>query len=164
MTRLARYSVILFLLLFWTSVGTSVEARTQCDPQRDLGPFVPVVYARKGDRLPQAVTAVGTVTAITQATYCGTIHWAGTVRLDLLEPIPGYPHRQFYLAISCLSPQDNYLGKRMRVTAEKLAYDKTNCRYGCIQNRIDSLGVPFYRMTRLIEIGDPEPAPLRVPN
>jgi hypothetical protein len=119
---------------------------------REVSWPVQVVFGKTGDGLPEKMDVIGRITEVSFSTPCGTIAWAGTIKLELLEKSRTYPHKNVYVVMLCLQDRQNekkYLGKVVKLKLLKLypkyRHSKDDSFYfELIENTINSRGVPFY--------------------
>lgn len=106
---------------------------------------VPVVYGKKNDGFPRKIKVRDVVEDQTSVPFaCGIWCGSGTIKVRLLKERKGYPQKYIYASVMCLYSED-LVGKTVEFKAEKIMKAPEEC-YG-IMNRIDSKGVPFYRVT-----------------
>lgn len=106
---------------------------------------VPVVYGKKNDGFPSKIKVRGVVEDQTSVPFaCGIWCGSGTIKVRLLEERKGYPQKYIYASVMCLYSED-FVGKTVEFKAEKIMKAPEEGCYG-IRNRIDSKGVPFYRV------------------
>jgi len=113
----------------------------------------PVVFGTTNDGLPETMKVRGRISEISFSRACGVVFWSGTLKLKLLDKIPGYPHENLYVVINCLEDSQNeakYLNKVVEMNVTKLLprsglyREGDACYYEFIDNTINSKGVPFY--------------------
>lgn len=120
---------------------------------RRAPPEMPVVFGKKGDGLPERFKARGVITEVSFAPAdCGTIFWSGTIKIELLDKVEGYPHEDVFVVVPCFvdpGGEGKYLkktvGLRVSKQYEDHRYDaRKPCYFEIIINTINSRGVPFY--------------------
>jgi hypothetical protein len=114
---------------------------------------VPVVFGNRGDGFPEQFKLRGVIAEASFSRACGTVWWSGTLRIKLLDRVKGYPHKNVFVVVNCLSDSSNerrYLGKVVTMEVSKLYSEYSKIQgpdhfyFELIDNTIDSKGIPFY--------------------
>jgi hypothetical protein len=106
---------------------------------------VPVVYGKKNDGFPRKIKVRGVVEDQTVLPFsCGVWCGSGTIKVRLIKERKGYPQEYIYASVMCMHGE-NLIGKTVEFEAEKIMSAPEQGCYN-ILNRIDSKGVPFYRV------------------
>ena len=68
---------------------------------------VPIVFGRKRDRQPERMRVEGRIKDVSFSRACGGVYWSGTIEIELLKKIRGYPYRKVYVVVNCLEDEQN---------------------------------------------------------
>ena len=102
-------------------------------------------FAKDADSLPEALELCGRVVEESLPAQCGTVAWAGTLKLRLLKKVTGYKPEFVYVVVPCLGDMGStFMDRTVRIRVDKLYIDHKTCYFDLIENKIESEGIPFY--------------------
>ena len=154
--------IVLLTLSLLVVVGQSILSDDPVVLASQVSVPVPIVFAKKGDGLPEKMKLQGTIVDLTfDQAGCGIIAWSGTLQVKLTEPIAGYPYDDVFLVLPCFPDFEKfkadkalYVNRRVSLEVSKfypeyrfgLIKDMKSvpCAYELITNKLDSKKTPFY--------------------
>lgn len=107
----------------------------------------PIFYGKKDDGFPDVILIDGTIVeASLNSRMCGTMAFAGTMKIRLDKKIEGYNNDFVYVLVTCFFDEEGkerYLNKCVKFKVNKL-YEENYQFSASLSNNSDSKGIPFY--------------------
>lgn len=145
--------ILCLLLNSASSIPSTQKIDSAAQLAKEVSSPVPVVFGKKDDGLPEELLVVGRISKVSFSRPCGVVYWSGTIKIQPLQKIPNYPHKNVFVVVNCLQDSQNekkYLNKVVKLKLSKLYPEQRMFRnpdtffFELIDNTIDSGGVPFY--------------------
>jgi hypothetical protein len=145
--------ILTFSPLSYVFAQQKVDRKIENVTESEVSSPIPVVFGKKNDGWPEKMKVRGIISEISFSVGCGVILWSGTLKIELLDRIEGYPYEYVFVVVNCLEDSQNeakYLNKVVEMDVSKL-YPKYRKYRGVktfycelINNTINSSGMPFY--------------------